>query len=92
MHVPDPVMSMSLEFDVKKREAFAKAIDKFTKEDPTFHVEIDDETGETIIRGMGELHLQIYAERLKREFDVENKIDKPQVNYRESITKRTDFN
>lgn len=92
MHVPEPVMSMSLEFDVKKREKFAKAIDKFTKEDPTFHVEIDDETGETIIRGMGELHLQIYAERLKREFDVDNKIDKPQVNYRESITSRTEFN
>lgn len=67
MHVPEPVMSMSLEFDVKKREVFAKAIDKFTREDPTFHVEIDSETGETIIKGMGELHIQIYAERLKRE-------------------------
>jgi len=83
---------MSLEFDVKKRDVFAKAVGKFTKEDPTFHVEIDDETGQTIIKGMGELHLQIYSERLKREFEIENKVDEPQVNYRETITTKSPFN
>ena len=61
MFVPEPVMSMSLEFDVKKQDVFAKAIEKFTNEDPTFHVEIEiaDETGQTIIKGMGELHARV---------------------------------
>ena len=69
-----------------------KAFAKFVREDPTFHVDIDEESEEIIISGMGELHLQIYVERLRREFDVECEVGKPTVNYRETIGGRVEFN
>jgi len=94
MFVPEPVMSMSLLLDDGKniKKDFNKAIEKFTREDPTFTYEVDEETGEMIVKGMGELHLQIYSERLKREFNVKNQLGEPQVNYRETIGNRIDFN
>jgi len=94
MYVPEPVMSMSLKLDDGKniKRDFTKAIEKFTREDPTFTYEIDDETGEMIVKGMGELHLQIYSERLKREFGVKNQLGEPQVNYREAISSKIEFN
>lgn len=59
MFVPEPVMSMSLTFDIKHRKDFTKAIEKFTKEDPTFTCEINEESNDIIIKGMGELHIQV---------------------------------
>jgi elongation factor G len=92
MHVPDAVISLAI--SPKSKEAannFSKALNKFTKEDPTFRVHRDEESSETIISGMGELHLEVYMERMKREFNCEVVAGKPQVAYRETITKRSDF-
>jgi elongation factor G len=88
MHVPDPVISLSIK--PKKREAqvnFSKALSKFGREDPTFRVSRDEESGDTLISGMGELHLEIYIERMKREFGCEVEVGNPQVAYRETFTK-----
>ena len=73
--VPEPVMSLAIQ--PKSREAsgaFSKALNRFTKEDPTFKVGMDAESGQTIISGMGELHLDIYVERMKREYKVRNAV------------------
>lgn len=92
MHVPDPVMSLSISVKNKAQAAqFGKALAKFTKEDPTFRVKTDQESGETIISGMGELHLEVYCERMKREYGVEAIVGKPQVAYRETIVDTGDF-
>jgi elongation factor G len=92
MFVPAPVISFSItSADSKDFEKMIKALTRFRKEDPTFHVKTDVESGETIISGMGELHCEIYAERIRREYNVPVIIGAPQVNYREAITKRTDF-
>ena len=92
MFVPQPVMSLSIkptknEFSVKMQ----KALSKFQREDPTFHVNVDKESEEIIISGMGELHLQIYAERMRREFNIDVIVGAPTVNYRETISTRKYF-
>ena len=93
MHVPDPVIDMKIEIiDRKSSQNLSKGLNRFMKEDPTFRVRFDDESAETIISGMGELHLEVYVERLKREYKVELEVGKPQVAYRESITVPTNFN
>ncbi len=93
MHVPEPVISLSIKpVDQKSEVNMAKALRRFTREDPTFRVGIDEESNETIIRGMGELHLDVYVERMKREYNAFVETSAPQVAYRETITKRADFN
>ena len=92
MHVPDPVMSLALtptSSDAGKN--LGKALSRFQREDPTFRVKYDAETAETIISGMGELHLEIYAERLRREYGVECTTGRPQVNFRETISRKAPF-
>ena len=92
MYVAKPVISFSITSpDSKEYEKMIKALTRFRKEDPTFHMRTDEESGETIVSGMGELHVEIYAERIRREYGINVTIGAPQVNYREAITKRTDF-
>ncbi len=93
MYIPSPVIELAITpKDRNKQANFAKALNRFMKEDPTFQVARDEETGQTLIRGMGELHLEIYIERMRREYDCEVEVGRPQVAYRETITKRADFN
>ncbi len=92
MHVPDAVISLAVAPKERAGEAnFGKALNRFTKEDPTFRVRRDEESAQTIISGMGELHLEIYMERMRREYDCEVVAGKPQVAYRETITQRGEF-
>ena len=92
MNIPDPVMSLAVAPQARDQSSnFSKALNRFQKEDPTFRVSQDKESGETIISGMGELHLEIYVERMKREYKVECDVGKPRVNYRETITRKTEF-
>lgn len=86
MFVPEAVISLSIAPKSKEMGQFSKAMNRFQKEDPTFRVRFDNESKETIISGMGELHLEIYVERMKREYNVECITGKPQVSYREAIT------
>jgi elongation factor G len=91
MEFPDPVISISVEPKTKAdQDKMGVALGKLTEEDPTFRTYTDQETGQTIISGMGELHLEIIVDRLKREFKVEANTGKPQVAYKESITKRVE--
>jgi elongation factor G len=93
MFVPEPVISYAIKCtDKNKLASFGKALNRFTKEDPTFRTHVDQESSETIISGMGELHLEIYVERMKREYGVEVKTGEPQVNFRETITQAAEFN
>jgi elongation factor G len=92
MFVPEPVMSLSVKpAKSTMQNNFAKAIHKFTKEDPTLRIKIDPETKETILSGMGELHLEVYIERMNREYNVECVTGKPNVNYKETIGKKVEF-
>ncbi|CAJ2499788.1 Uu.00g026410.m01.CDS01 [Anthostomella pinea] len=92
MFVPDAVMSLSIK---PKRSTdadnFSKAMNRFQREDPTFRLYVDDESEETIISGMGELHLEIYIERLRREYKVECSTGQPRVAYRETIAQKAEF-
>ena len=93
MHVPEAVISLSVEPKEKSGVAnFSKALSRFTREDPTFRVRRDEESAQTIISGMGELHLEIYVERMKREYGTEVVTGKPQVAYRETITTHGEYN
>jgi len=86
MEFPDPVISVAVEPRTKAdQEKMGVALQKLTKEDPSFHVHTDEETGQTIISGMGELHLDIIVDRMKREFGVEANVGAPQVAYRETV-------
>ncbi|CAG1008183.1 Elongation factor G [Myxococcaceae bacterium] len=92
MHVPAAVISLSIKpKDSSGLENMSKALGRFTREDPTFHAGVDDESGETVISGMGELHLDVYVERMKREYGVEVVTGAPQVAYRETISQRADY-
>ncbi|MBW1852443.1 MAG: elongation factor G, partial [Deltaproteobacteria bacterium] len=92
MFVPEPVIALTIKpADKKSQSNMSKALNRFTKEDPTFKSHVDQESHETIISGMGELHLEVYVERMKREFNAEVSTGVPQVAYREAITKKAFF-
>ena len=93
MFVPNAVISLSIKpVDKSASDKMAKALNRFTKEDPTFRTHVDPESNETIISGMGELHLEVYIERMKREYKAEVETGAPQVAYREAISQSADFN
>ena len=92
MFIPNAVISMAIEPKERSTASnFSKALQKFNREDPTFRVKRDEESAQTIISGMGELHLNIYIERMKREFKCEVNVGQPQVAYRETITKSINY-
>lgn len=91
MDFPDPVIGIAIEAKTQKDvDKLGVALAKLAEEDPTFKVNFDDETGQTIVRGMGELHLEIIVDRLKREFKVECNVGAPQVSYKEALTLNTE--
>ncbi|MDR0600264.1 MAG: elongation factor G [Treponema sp.] len=93
MYVPQPVISLAITpKDKKSADQMAKALNRFTKEDPTFRTFVDPESNQTIVQGMGELHLEVYIERMRREYKCEVDTGMPQVAYREAITARAEFN
>ena len=93
MFVPDAVISYSIRpAEAKVEQNVSKALRRFSREDPTFRVSVDEESGETIIQGMGELHLDVYIERMKREYNAPVISSPPQVAYRETVSQRADFN
>jgi elongation factor G len=92
MHVPEPVISLAIfPQDNKSQINVSKALTRFTKEDPTFKSHVNEETGDTIISGMGELHLEVYLERMRREYQAQVTTSPPRVAYRETITRRAEF-
>jgi elongation factor G len=92
MYIPDPVISLAVHpADHKSEINMSKALARFTKEDPTFRVHVNDETGDTIISGMGELHLEVYIERMLREYSARVNPGMPRVAYRETITRMAQF-
>ncbi|MCK9190282.1 MAG: elongation factor G [Sphaerochaetaceae bacterium] len=93
MFVPNTVISLSIEpVDKTASGNMAKALNRFTKEDPTFRTYVDPESNQTIIQGMGELHLEVYVERMKREYKAEVVVGQPEVAYREAISQKAEFN
>ena len=91
MDFPEPVIQLAIEPKTKAdQEKLGQGLAKLIAEDPTFHVRTDDQTGQTIIAGMGELHLEIKVDRLKREFNVEASVGRPQVAYKETLTRPAD--
>ena len=92
MHVPEPVISLAIfPKDNKSEVNVSKALGRFTKEDPTFKSYVNEETGDTIISGMGELHLEVYIERMRREYQADVDTSPPRVAYRETIMRRAEF-
>jgi elongation factor G len=92
MYVPNPVIKMAINPTTRDgTDRLSKALNRFTREDPTFQVSTDEETGETVIAGMGELHLEIYVERIRREYKVECEVGAPKVSYREAPTQKTTY-
>ena len=92
IHVPNAVISLSVKpADNKSQINLMKALNRFTKEDPTFRAGADPDSGETVIHGMGELQLEVYIERMKREYGVQVEVSPPQVAYRETLTQRVDY-
>ena len=92
MFVPNPVISLAITpANNSSLVKMSKALNRFTKEDPTFRTYVNDETRETIVEGMGELHLEVYVERMRREYDVELSTSAPRVSYRETITRKANF-
>ncbi len=92
MFVPEPVVKITVKpKDNNAKQNMSKALQRFTREDPTFRASVDEETSETIIAGMGELHLEVYIERMKREYNAEVETGIPQVAFREAITIPADF-
>ncbi|GAB5361472.1 hypothetical protein AAMO2058_000716000 [Amorphochlora amoebiformis] len=92
IHVPEAVMSLAIKpKSTKDNDTFSKALNRFMFEDPTLRVEVDAETDETLISGMGELHLDIYCQRLEREYNCPVEVGRPKVSYRETLTSRADF-
>ena len=93
MYVPEPVISLAIVPKDNQAEInMSKALNRFSKEDPTFRTFVSEETGDTIISGMGELHLDVYIERMRREYKAEVTTGAPRVAYRETITRRSEFN
>lgn len=93
IYVPEPVISMSIKpVDNKSLDNFSKGIQRFTREDPTFRIQYDPESKESIVSGMGELHLDIYAQRLEREYNAKCVLGKPKVSFRETLLKPCEFN
>ncbi len=91
-YVPKPIISLALVIkDIKDQNKLSKALARFTKEDPTFKTHVDEETNEIIVLGMGELHLNVYIERIRREYGLNLEVCEPQVSYRETITKAIEF-
>ncbi|SOV09223.1 Elongation factor G, mitochondrial [Ustilago sp. UG-2017a] len=91
MFVPEPVISLAITPEGKESQNFSRALNRFQKEDPTFRVHVDKESNETIISGMGELHLEIYVERMRREYNVPCTTGKPRVAFRETVEKKASF-
>ena len=92
IHVPDAVVSLAITpNDNKAQNNMSRALQRFTKEDPTFRTGTDEETGDTLISGMGELHLEVYVERMKREYNAEVTVGRPKVAYREAMSHAVDF-
>ncbi len=92
IHVPDPVISLSVRpRDSRSQAGLIKALRRFCKEDPTFRSQVDPESGETVVSGMGELHLEVYLERARREYQVAITTSPPRVAYRETLTREVEF-
>lgn len=93
MYIPKPVISLAIvPADKKSSDNMGKALNRFSKEDPTFNSFVDSESNQTIIQGMGELHLEVYVERMRREYKAEVTTGRPEVAYREAVSQRAEFN